>query len=921
MTDVRTARPASWTGARLRAAPGGALALAALVLVTAFLAAALPRTVEAYEDAALRDTLRRASLTDRSVTATLDLSFSGVRGGGGSPFQARELARTEDMFRSVVRPPLALDTAQTVYGVRNAEAAAATDPGLPRPTRDRDPRATLVSQPGLAARSRLVAGRMPASTAGEREVEAVVTARTAKVMGLRAGSAVHLLDTTGAGLTVRITGIVEPHSPGEAFWNAEQDLLAPTLVSVPGPPGEDPEHYWHFTALIGQDAGGVVLDLPEGARLYWHHPADVGALSAHDVPALRDRLASLSGGPDSTQLRILTGSQAVTVGQDGLAALLGPFVREREAAAPLVLIATVGVGAVAGIVLLMAGGLSAIRRRTELRLLRARGSSLTGLCARLLTESAVVVVPCTAAGVLLALLLVPAERSATSLLAGVLVAAVAVPALPLRAVALVRRVGPERRDDLVQARPSRRRAVAELTVAVVVTGAVVALRRRGTADGGADLLTAAAPVLVAVIGALVLLRLYPLPLRLLSRPAARMRGTVLYLGLARAGRTPSATALPLVAVLVALAVTSFGGSVLTGVESGRDRAATRAVGGDARIESLTTLPDGLDAQVRRVHGVLGTSPVRIETGLSTAPAGTPYDLVVVDPARYAALVASTGVGAPFPAATLEGDGSGPLPAIVSPALAREFGRTTVSVQAFAGATPVRTAAVRDVTPAVLGGEFVVVSAAGLARTHPETARSPVQAATALYVTGPRLDGQALNAATRAASADLTVVLRSEERASFTSSALQTGARRVYLAAVAAGAGYSALALLLSLMVHTPQRKALLARLRTMGMTARQRQWLAVLEMLPQVLLGALGGVLVSLATVPLLRQGVDLTALAFSAAAPVSGVSGTVLRTDPLSLLLPAAALVVLACAALAGQAWLTGRRGEGTELRMGERE
>ncbi|WP_431962195.1 FtsX-like permease family protein [Actinacidiphila sp. bgisy160] len=919
MAEVRAARTASWTAARLRAAPGGALALAALVLVTAFLAAALPRSVEAYEDAALRDTLRHASLPDRSVTATLDVSFAGARVGGDSPFLASALARNEDAFRSVVRPPLALDTAQTVYGVRNTVAAAATDPGLPRPTKNLDPRATLVSQPGFAARSRLVAGRMPASTSGEREVEAVLTARTAKVMGLRSGSTVRLLDTTGTGLTVRITGIVEPRSPGEAFWNAEQDLLAPTLVSVPGPPGEDPEHYWHFTALIGQDAGGVLLGLPEGARLYWHHPADVDALSAHDVPALRDRLASLSGGPDSTQLRTMTGSGAITVDEDGLASLLGPFVREREAAAPLVLIATVGVGAVAGIVLLMAGGLSATRRRTELRLMRARGSSLTGLCARLLTESAVVVVPSAAAGVLLALLLVPAERFAASLLAGVLVAAVAVPALPLRAVAQVRRVGPERRDDLVQAPPSRRRTMAELTVAVIVTGAVVALRRRGTAGGGADLLTAAAPVLVAVIGALVLLRLYPLPLRLLSGPAARLRGSVLYLGLARAGRTPSATALPLVAVLVALAVTSFGGSVLTGVESGRDRAATRAVGGDARIETLTTLPGGLDARVRRLPGVLGTSPVRVETGLSTAPAGTSYDLVVVDPARYAALAASTGIGAPFSAAALEDDGTGPLPAIVSPGLAGEFGRTTATVQAFAGATPVRTVAVRDVTPAVLGGDFVVIPAAGLARTHPESARSPAQAANTLYVTGPRLDGRALNAAARAVSSDLTVVLRSAERASFTSSALQTGARRVYLAAVAAGAGYSALALLLSLMVHTPQRKALLARLRTMGMTGRQRQWLAVAETLPQVLLGALGGILVGLATVPLLRQGVDLTALAFSTTEPVTGASGTVLRTDAASLLVPSAALVVLACVVLAVQAWLTGRRGEGTELRMGE--
>ena len=36
MTAVRTARPASWTGARLRAAPGGALALVTVALFLAW---------------------------------------------------------------------------------------------------------------------------------------------------------------------------------------------------------------------------------------------------------------------------------------------------------------------------------------------------------------------------------------------------------------------------------------------------------------------------------------------------------------------------------------------------------------------------------------------------------------------------------------------------------------------------------------------------------------------------------------------------------------------------------------------------------------------------------------------------------------------------------------------------------------------
>ncbi|MGW3243438.1 FtsX-like permease family protein [Streptomyces sp. NPDC001070] len=919
MAATRTTGHESWTRARLRAAPGGALALAALVLVTAFLAAALPRAVDAYEDAALRDTVTGASLADRSVSVSTGISRYSAGTADGSSLAPRSLAATEAAFQRIVRPPLNLDPAGAVYGVRNDRPAPVSDPGLPRPS-GLDPKVTLVAQPGLDSRSRLLSGRLPGPRAGTGAVEAVLTARTAKVLGLRAGSALHVPDAAGSALTVRITGIVEPRSPGAGFWNAEPDLKSARLVTVPPPPGDDPKYYWNFSVLIDQNAAEAVLGLANGGRLYWHHPAEVAALSAHEVPALRDRLASLAGGPDATRLARLSGRPGLRLEEEGLATLLEPFARERAAAAPLVLIATVGVGTVAAVVVMMAGGLAATRRRDELRLLRARGSSVAALAARLLGESALVVVPSAAAGVLAALLLVPAERAAASVLAGLLVAVVAALALPLRAVALARRPRPDGREDLADARPSRRRTVAELTVAVVVTGAVLALRRRGTADGGADALAAAAPVLVAVIAAVVLLRLYPLPLRLLARPSARLPGAVWHLGLARAGRTPSTAALPLLAVLVALAVTSFGGSVLTGVESGRDRAAVRSVGADARIESLGTLPKGLAARVRQVDGVRGTLPVRIEKGLTTTPANTLYTLVIADPERYAALVESTGIGGSFPARMLAADGPGPLPAVVSPQLAREFGSGTVTVHASSGRTEIRVVATRDLTPAVPVGDFVVVSAAAMARTHPYIAGTYVHEPTTLYATGPRLDGRALRAAVREVAPDLAVAVRSEERASFVTTALQSGARRVYIAAVAAGAGYSALALVLALLHNAPQRRALLARLRTMGMPGRQRQWLAVLEMLPQVLLGAVGGILVSLATVPLLRPGVDLTALAFTTRAPVTVLPETVLRTDPVSLLLPAAGLVVLACAVLAVQAWATGRRGEGTELRMGER-
>jgi putative ABC transport system permease protein len=138
-------------------------------------------------------------------------------------------------------------------------------------------------------------------------------------------------------------------------------------------------------------------------------------------------------------------------------------------------------------------------------------------------------------------------------------------------------------------------------------------------------------------------------------------------------------------------------------------------------------------------------------------------------------------------------------------------------------------------------------------------------------------------------------------------------------AVAAGSGYAVLALLLALVRAAPERTALLARLRTMGLTRAQGRRLLVLEALPQALLAAAGGTLTGWATVRLLAPGVDLTsiALATPGGAPPPGTAA--LHTDPASLLLPALTLLLLATGVAAGQAWWTGRRGSVRELRAGD--
>jgi putative ABC transport system permease protein len=822
--------------------------------------------------------------------------------------------------------------------VRTASEAVAADSRLPRLS-PHPPGADLVAQAGLASHVRVLSGRLPSpetgngGTDGSRyTMDAVVTQQTATTMHLKVGQTVHLSLLSPTPLRIKITGIVAARDAGEVYWRENTDLLKPEVRVPPPPPGSDPKPYWHFALLVDRQAAAAMPLLGAGASLYWYHPLDASSLTAHDVDALRAELASFASGPAATSLADATGVQGIEV-NDGISTILDQFTSDRDATQPLVLIASVGVGTTALAVLLMAGGLAAERRRGDVGLLRSRGGSLRGIFGRLAGETAACAVPAGALGTLLALLTVPVggtggARIGLPLLLGALVTAAGVLALPLRSVVAVRKPRPPVREDLASARPSRRRLVAELTVTVLVVGAVAALRRRGTGDG-ADPFLAAAPVLVAVAAALVLLRVYPLPLRWLARPASRLTGAVTHIGLARAGRAPSTNQLPLLAVLVALTITSFGGSVLAGIDHSRDRAATEGVGADARIDARASFGADLAGKVAKLPGAGLVTTARVDAAGPNPAFGKPYSLVTVDPAAYAALTRAIGLPA-FPASVFDGDkGSGVLPAVVSAGLADQMGSVPNQIQTAVGIVSVRAAATLPRTPAAPGDEFIIVSARQLAQRHPDVSRfrqySGPTVLLAMDAPGRQIDARGLRALVAHGSGEdpyVTVQVRSELRAALTDSPLQHSARRVYLAAIAVGAGYSALALLLSLLQAAPGRSTMLARLRTMGMTRRQSRRLVLLETLPQALLAAVGGVLVGIAVIPLLRPGVDLHALTFGNAPqslPPVDVP-TALRADPWSLVLPSAGLLILACAVLLAQVWVSSRRRESTELRAGER-
>ncbi|QHY95556.1 FtsX-like permease family protein [Streptomyces sp. S4.7] len=940
----RAGRPARavapWVRTRLRTAPGAAVAMAVLVVLTAYLAAAFPRSVDAYETHGLRHDIRSATAVERVLEVSSPAFGPGVpRADREETLRGAWVARTQRKIVRGLPAPVRADEGSSAYGVRTSEPIEGTDPWLAAPD-NLPPMFTLAAQAALDSHSTLREGRLPRAdapvTESTEEVEAAVTAATAKSLHIEVGSVVHVPAAGRDEIGVRITGIVVPRDPDNSYWSFEPTLRSPALVALPTDDRPQPR-YWRAALLLPPDAAPVLLATTGEPQLYWRIAPDTDALTARDAPALASRVASMKNGPELTELRTnVVGPVAVVATR--LDDIVAGHRSMRAAISPVVAVAALGIGAVAAVVLVMAGGLIAARRQAELGLLRSRGGSLTGIGGRLLAETAVVVLPAAAVGLWLAVLTVPEARLLPAVAAAGAAALLACAALPVRAVVRHRRPLPHGgREDLVRTRPSRRRTIAELTLLALAIGAVVALRRRGTGGasgsagtggvGDVDYLVSSAPVLVGLIAALVLVRLYPLPLRLAGRPAGRLRGAVGFLSLARAGRASSSGALPLLALLVALTTAAFGGSVLAGIESARERAAVLATGADARVSVAGTspaLPDGLAAAVGKSSGVDEVTAVRVEYGVPLASDGEDprtargVTMIGVEPRAYARLARQTGLGE-FSADALKSVGGGGvrdggpdrnrvLPAIASPAVAERLGDQPRDILSEAGEFKVRVAEIHRNTPAAPGTDYLLVNAADLTQRAPTT----------LLVGGAELDGAALRRTVAGFGDDLSVKLRTEERSTFVNTPMQEGAERIYAAAIAAGAGYALLALLLSLSQTAPERVTLLARLRTMGLTTRQGRQLLGLEVLPQALLAAVGGALVGWATVVLLAPGVDLVRLALNATSDVT-LDGAPLQADPWSLVLPAVGVLALAGAVSVVQAWWAGRQGSINELRAGD--
>jgi hypothetical protein len=275
--------------------------------------------------------------------------------------------------------------------------------------------------------------------------------------------------------------------------------------------------------------------------------------------------------------------------------------------------------------------------------------------------------------------------------------------------------------------------------------------------------------------------------------------------------------------------------------------------------------------------------------------------LAVDPASYAALVASTQGYSPVnPALLTQAPGQAAVPVLASPGAAAVLGRrgsVPIAGQQGLPALRVRVAGELQSTPALPGGgTFIVLPLSVIEGTGPP----PVNV---MLLTGPSIDSARLHAvqATGPGAGASTITTRSQVLQELTGAPLQHGTFVIFTLAIACALALALGVMLLELAVSTADRELTMAKLATMGLDERQRVRLSVLETLPAIAASAAAAVACAIALPRLVAPAINLSAFTQSQAT-------VPLRPDFASFLLPLAGLLVVAVVALAYE--IRSRRG-----------
>jgi putative ABC transport system permease protein len=723
---------------------------------------------------------------------------------------------------------------------------------------------TIRVQPGFEAHARLGTGRLPRST-NERVtvppalrnpglgldqseailVEAAVSRATADALRVDVGDTVMLQpDSDDPYVTrylferpviaVRVAGIVALDDAAAPVWFGDSGAHVPTQLSSPG--GEAVTV--HATALVAPGSlrrmAGAISPIPVVASL--RYPVEPALVRPENVTAIQQSLRRVAQQYPSTTF-VPVGSTGM---RTGLGQVLDRFVTARAATLSAVAVAGMGVAGVVLAVIVLLAALRAADRHDLDALLRARGASRLQMTGAAVCE-AVLIGGTGAAGGLAAAQLVGQPVRHAVWVGGLSAAALAV--LLLVPITRVSEAAGTRAGARARRRPPLRRITADVTIALLAVVGAFLVRQRGVVAGGAgaDPFLVAVPILLGVAVGLVLLRLQPVVIGVIAERVAARRATVAVTGLRRAAREPSATALPVLAVTVAVATSVLTAAIDTTVVAELDRQAWMTVGAPARLDAppRETLPPS----DQRGSGADAHLQVRIGSRR-----GGQVTLLAISARDYADLVRGTPIATDLTA--LSDATAAALPAVTSPGAIGDVGVTDELSLPGIAVVPIEVRAVRERFPSLSEEQpFVVV---------------PYERLAALLPRGLEPNRRYLPASTDATKGG--VLTQDQVASDLMADPVITAGLGAFRAVTLIAYVLGALAVLVSMVLAARARRRDVAYLRTIGFSRRQGIGLLVAEVVPPLVVAIAVGVGLGTAIVALLGPGLPLGAMTGGAA-------------------------------------------------------
>ena len=904
----------------MRGAAGSTLVLALLVCACVFAAMTGPAVSLRTRTQALSQTLAATSPTIKTVqvdapweqfTAAINTGNPGYYGfGEAANLTPTQFAETQhEIGRGLAALPLPL-AAGAWAGLTTHLLPVAAGAG-PRTFTGTPPLMELVYRNALPANAQLMAGSYAHGALPRGALAGAITTQMAARFGLHPGSRVVLTIPTGP-VRIVITAIMRIRGANSSFWANDSTVGVPDLIRARN------VQYW-VGGIFADPDQLVAMQSAFGSSsidLQWVYPLAVGGVGADEAQGLLDDLNRANTVPPG-----LTGEFApaanTTAVTTPLVPVLAAFLVTQAAVQTVLLLLFVSLIVVGAAVILLAAGMIAVRRADDLGLLRSRGASVRQVATMMLRGTAVVSALAALAGAGLAVAVAdPSDASsALGLSLAAITVATALAGPPLIAAWQHRRPrsGPAGSARVYPGREARprsrsaglRRLVAEVTAVAASVAGLVVLHDQGVpADGGINLYLAATPVLVAIPVVLIVLRLYPLAVRGLLRLSTRRAGATGFVALAGAARSSLTGVLPAFALVLALSLATFAGMVNQAITRGEVAASWQSTGADVAINATSS--PVTPAAEQAIAGVPGVRRLTATWNTSWAtPGGQPVTVVAVDPASYAALVAST----PFPAVPvgrLAGAASGTdaVSVLASPAALASLGGTAAQLTSPVAMGPIRvrvTGTVTSIPGQPAGSAFLIMAIQRL------PGPLGVPAVNQILITGPGISTAAMSAVIARQLPGASTAFRSVALATLAGSPLQHGADLILPLTIATAAGFGLFILMLGVALGASDRALTLARLTVMGHERATR--LVLLEALPAVVVAVAAGVACALALPPLVGSALDLSVFT-GPGVPV------MVRPDWISLGLPAVAALLLAAAALTTEARRLNRRGVARMLR-----